>query len=507
MYRWLLIPFFSLLLLICVVTGIYTTFSLSSSPIDGDIRRGGKLDDKQAVWGIVEALNFFAKDKGNIWPGYTPDAKPMIITFDNGHIYGFGLSTINPVWEILSIQGRTIHFTTNDQWGVRQVQSQADFLVDGEPTFVYHLDLVKDNRLEPFLVLLHENFLAFQTDAFKDSGRNGSYADHFNFENIALMHIEEMILADFMNGLLDDAKSAFHKTTALKDYLAVNQIRRKLLQPHSLDWELERQRKEGMADYVAITSLDQFPLTMSFDGVSQLLSTLQASTVNEEIFERTIHWRHHSVGAALGTALDFLEISGWKKRITETGISPSELLEDNLVLESGEVAERMEKVKKRYGYDNVMLQVTLAMHHYQDEISDLINEYDELDGIELMIAKPENAVVECNGSSLYEYYLEDGSILSLADTSSQFTPDRRWLMEIEGAPMVKKRMDGGITLKLEPDAEIILNGKTMTLSQLKKENNDRSFDDIAIKSHHCAFVGEQLKGRLLVGKNTIKIIF
>ncbi len=494
-----------------VVIGIpiFVFFFMHTGAADRlDPKFNGKLDESQAVEAIVRGLYYFEESSEKaLWNGYDPSFEPLIITFDNGHIYAFNLDSSNPVWQVREYKGRPVLYAGADPWGLLQVQSEANFIVDGVSVFVYHLDLVKDNPLEPFLALIHDNFLAFEKQHFfQDENNYSEYLDHFNLENIVLMNIEEMILADFMNGLLDQAKSSFHKTAALKDFIAVNTLRQRLLKPASSRWESERQRLQGMADYVAISTIDKMGV-FHFNGIKQLLGTLQASTVNEEIFERTLHWRHHGVGASLGVALDFLQVSGWKEKIARNEASLISLLQENVEVSGDEIQDRMEKVKKRYGYENVKLQVSLAMQHYLDEIQDLVEEYNKLEGFEVSLSKPSHAWIESKGNSLYKYYLEDGSILSLAETSSQTAKESYWNLEIEGSPIVMRRPEGGVTLKLEQDAEIVVNGKSYKLARLLEKEQELAFHDLEIRSHHCVFNAHQQPGKLVSRALKIKIDF
>lgn len=496
MRRWFAIIFCSVLIVLCTVAAAYTCTSLWRHDLSS-YHVAGEMEEEQALRVIAGSLAFFSTEQSkSIWPEYSLNQHPIVITFDNTHIYAFNLNSHNPVWDNMNILGTPVQFTAEDAWGTTRIQSEFDYNIDGISSFVFHLDLVKDDILMPFIKLIHEHFRNYQKETFiTHQNAPSEYLDHFNFENIILMQIEDMILADFMNGQLDPEKSAFHKNAALRDFLAVNTIRRRMLFPSSIQWELFQQRTGGMADYVAVKSIDQFPFVKGFSGTQYLLTLLQASTVNEEVLERMVKWRHYGVGAALGYALDSLEVPFWKERVVREE-NPMDILKEQIILDEVEITERMEKIKRRYGYDNVKHQVAIAMKQYQDEVADLADEFDELKGVEISLSKPSTEVMEGAGSALYVYYMADGSTLSLADTSKVNTPDKSWTMQLEGMPMVIKKNDGTLKLKVEPETEFTFDGKKITARELADENTSLNFTTLQMMGYHCNFASHKLKGRL-----------
>ncbi|MFA6915147.1 MAG: hypothetical protein WC222_02010 [Parachlamydiales bacterium] len=496
MRRWFAIIFCSVLIAICTVAAVYTCTSLWKHDLSS-YHVAGEMEEEQALRVIAGSLAFFSTDQSKaIWPEYNLNQHPIVVTFDNTHIYAFNLNSHNPVWENINVLGTPVQFTAEDVWGTTRIQSEFDYNIDGISSFVFHLDLVKDDILAPFIKLIHEHFRNYQKETFiTHQATPVEYLDHFNFENIILMQIEDMILADFMNGQLDPEKSAFHKAAALRDFLAVNTLRRKLLFPSSIEWELFQQRTGGMADYVAVKSIDQFPFVKGFSGTQYLLTLLQASTVNEEVLERMVKWRHYGVGAALGYALDSLEVPYWKERVVHEE-NPMDILREQILLDDNEITERMEKIKKRYGYDNVKHQVAIALKQYQDEVADLAEEFDELKGVEINFSKPGSETTEGVGSALYVYYMSDGSTLSLADTSKVNTLDKSWSVQLEGTPMVIKKNDGTLKLKVEPETEFTLDGKKLTAIEISSQNFVQPFQKLQIAGYHCNFNSHLQKGQI-----------
>lgn len=493
--------------LFCASIAIYTWDPFR--PLDfTDTKATAKWDELQAVRVINDAFAFYNTEEGKaIWPEYNPNEQPLIITFDNGHIYAFNLNSHNPAWETLNIFDKNIKYSEKDNWEVAHIQLQADYPIDGIPAFVFHIDLVKENPIAPFLILLHERFHVHQRAHFAFSKNNSTeYVDHFDAENLVLMHIEEMILADFMNSQLDETKSHFHKAAVLNDLIAVNQMRKRLLKPSSIAWENTQQKIEGLADYVSIQSFGQFPFVKGFNSTSHILGLLQESTMNEEILERTVKWRHYSVGAALGCALDFLEVPDWKIRISNEKISQMEILEEQIHLSEEEIAARMEKIKSRYSYESIKNQLESSINHYQDEIANLMDEFHTLKGVKVEFGKPKNLHASGGGSALYVYYLDDGSTLSLADTSNHTAANGKWNVQLEGAPMILKRADGSISIKLEPDAEVEIDGEKHRLAILAAKEGEYSFQKLIIKGNHSEFTST-LPGRVVIKEGSVLVGF
>lgn len=509
MHKYIAIIISCVLIFICSLLAVSTYFSFSQNYPIGKTVHVTAVDEQNVVRSIVSSLTYYdSTHKEQIWPGYNPAAQPLIVTFDNGHIYAFNLNSQSPAWETLNVMNHDVQFAVTDYWGINQVQLQSDFVIDGIPAFVVHMDIQEKDPFAYLSSLLREKFRDYLQKKYKQYDLSTThYKDLFNQENIILMQIEEMILADFMNSLSDSEKSHFHKETRLYDFLAVNITRRKLLKQSSIEWERKQQKLEGLAEYVAVKSLDTFPFIQPFNGVDYLLSILQASTVNEEILERTLKWRHEGVGAALAYALDFMEIPDWKQTLETTDLTQTDLLEQVLPLSDDEIQARMEKVKNRYNYDKVQYQVVTAMKLYEEEIQDLLEDYASLDGVEVYISTPSDQVSVEGGSSLYLYYLSDGGSLTIADTSKHSLKDDSWKLEMKAMPVVVQKEDGTIVVKLEDEAVVTIDGQSRPLKSFLSTNQTRTFQNLEIVSAHSVFASKARPGMLVIEDKAVKITY
>lgn len=479
-------------------------------------RQGQAASPTEEVSNAQQAIQLVARvwaeleTKGDLWPGYGAGECPLVITFDNGHIYALGLNAVHPAWEERSILGKTFLFSPADHWGLSRVLVQHDFLVDEQPSFVFHFDIVKGKSMESLFALVGEHFHLYQEQHFIAPEQPARvYLDHFNAPNIAWMQIEEMILADFMSGQLDAERSPFHKAAHLHNFLAVHRQRQQLLHPVSLAWERGRQRLEGMADYISARSMEA-ALGGHFSGARHPLNALQESSIDEEIFERAVESRHGCVGAALGYALDLLEVPGWKRRVAEEGMSPVQILEEVIELSDEESAARIEKIMNRYGFEAVLQQVVGAMGEYREELDELTAEYGQMEGIELQVGKPSFLCFGGSDNALYCYYLADGSKLVLSDTSSDYAHDGSWRLSTIGAPMAIKQSDGAVSLKVEKGAQLLVDGQVYSLAEFMAQGRRRSFTALSLLARHCEMHSSghagsvyAEEGRLVVAYNVI----
>lgn len=497
----------SFLFLICMASWNVHSFIQKWVP-DFEQNENLALDEDGIVSIVANAISHSQYlNQEQPWLEYSLQQMPIVLTFDNQHVYAFNLKSDNPAWHERTLDDVKYLYSPTDNWGISVLQLQNKYYIDGTSAFVYHMDIVKQDVLQPIIAMLHERFHLYQSEHFSGINKQSEgYVDHLNPYNLALMQIEEMILADFMNGQLDNEKSFFHKSAPLLDYLAVNKERQKYLQPISQNWERNQQKFQGIADYVAYKSLEIYPFVNGFSGTKRLLAFLQSSSVNEEILERTVRCRHNKVGATLAYALDFITGDDWKEPLQESDRSPTELLAEQIILSDEEAEARLAKIKARYGYDNVWLQVTEAIQHYKEEIADLLEEYDQLEGVELSIEKPKEDPLDESTSSLYMYYLHDGSILTLADTSKLTSYNGKWDLSITGAPMVIKTIDGEIKLKADPKTTIKLDNRTLALSSLIGKDQEISFSELSFECNQCN-IKTVKNGKLTVKGNKVTLSF
>lgn len=452
--------------------------------------------EMQSIKKVGQILDNLRGDTEMVWPEYEFAKSPLVITFDNGHLYGFNVKNEKHLWDELKVDQRTVLYSDVDHWGALSANMHPAFPIGDQKAYVFRLDLMKKNPVTPFLVLVHERFHQFQFGHFKlpNNGNFGPYEDQMNLENIALMQLEERILLDFLKA--PDAE----KKDILKDFVAVNTTRRHQISPSSQAWEYDQERMEGLADYVSIKFFDDESILPEFRGQPHLMMLLNGYIRDENFAERAIKWRHYGIGATLGYALDYLQAPHWKQRVEKEALSQVEILERILKLSQNDINTRLTRIKEAYGYTEIRNNAEISMNKYGDKIDHAMNTYDEMDGVEVFLTRPPGQAVAGGGRSQGNYQLPDGSMMAVNDTSSSATEDHQWKIDFKGIPVMFQRGDARL-FKIEKEIAIYLDGRYLRLQDLLKTGFNQTFNSIKLEGAMAQFASESHSGRLEITKD------
>lgn len=433
-------------------------------------------EEGRVVGRVVEILQGLRTEKvDEIWPGYDLGKKPLVVTFDNGHFYGFNFASTNSTWESEKVGEEVVLHAVNDVWGLREVQLHPCFPVDGTEVYVFRVDTMEDAFM-PFFVMLHEYFHQYQNEHFKGE-EVGEYVDHMNLENLGLMALEEKILLGFLRT---------HNTDYLKDFLVVNHARRELIAESSWLWENEQQSIEGMADYLGSKTFDVLKLIPEFDGMTHLARTLPDDH-SDAITDRAIQWRHYGVGTTLGYALDALGVADWKRQVEE-GKTLLALLEEVV----GEVdVGYLGVIKKSYGYDQIKHRVNTKVARYKGMIEGHKKQYQSLPGVTLRMTRPPVAF-SGGGTNMGQYYMEDGSCLSVGDTSFSTSEDGCWSFKTESLPYLIQDKEGVAEFKIGSKIALTIDGESVAVEPGEKI----SFKELTLKSANCELCSRDYSGTI-----------
>lgn len=461
---------------------------------------------KHEQFAVLTASRLIADFTGDqadrVWPGYDLTSAPIVLSFDAGHVYAFNLKKEHAAWNTMKIGKQAILYSEQDQWGVGEMEMNPQFPVDGQSSFVFSMKDVKNNPVMPFLTLIHERFHQYQFGHFAQEEGRGSYQDHMSAENLALMVLEERILADFLKASDQPEVAQEH----LKNFVAVHKSRTALLHPTSVVWERHQQRMEGLADYVSAKAMDLFPVFPGISGKNHLQMLLQEYVEDDNVSDRAIKWRHYAVGATLGFALDFLQVSDWKDQV-EQGVALDELLERVMTVSDQDKQSRIEKVKSGYGFDGILEQVSTTLSAYQAEVSGVMKGYEEQSGISVVLHKPIGTELSGGGADLHKYYLADGSTLSLENSSISVTSDNTWKVSLNNMPFMLQGEQGQQEFKVEDSLQIKLDQKNYELQELVNSNAKLQFTTIAWEGQKSEFGSQDHKGTLRVSKGKVYITF
>lgn len=457
---------------------------------------------------VADTLVALHNDKSDaVWPGYDPASTPIILTFNNGHIFAFNLTSSNPAWQKLNIGHSTVLYSDKDQWGVTEVPLQPKFAIENQTAFVFHFDMMQMNPYLPFLVLIHERFHQYQFSHFvhDENAMKDAYQDNLNADNLALMQLEELILVDYLKIQGNTSQDQKHKLDVLKDFIAVHNARKSVMQPASINWESHQQMMEGLADYVSAKTYDVNRILGGFYGDSHLLHTVQGYANDDSISDRAIKWRHYGVGATLGYALDFLNVQGWKEQIQTQGTPLDDMLSKALGLSEQESKHRFEEVKNYYGYTSIRNKVNTQLIAYQNDITNYMNAFKNGEGVFVNLERPQDVSVSGGGTNQHLYYLEDGGTLAIKESSENRTIDNLWNLSFINAPVIFQNKNGVRQFKVEKELIVTLDGHSYSLKDLIANNAEKSFSTLSWNGKGSRFQSENHSGKFIANHGEISI--
>lgn len=456
------------------------------------------MDKEAATLKKVAAILKYSQKQMDIWPGYDLTETPVVITFDNGHVYVFNMESANPSWTKQQIAGLNVLYSEKDHWGLTQSSFQPQFPLEGQSAYVFNLD---HETAKTFHIFVHERYHRYEFGNFRPGPMSNAYQDHLNGENIALGKLEERILADFMNTQGKPLVQMEH----LRNFVAVNSIRRGLITPKSRNWEDNQQKMEGLAEYVGYQMLDRLKLFPAYNGGKELALDLENEVSNTDYSDHAIKWRHYSVGAAMGYALDFLKVPHWKSQIEKGDKSLLELLQEAVPLSSEDILQRFDQSKIAYGLDSTLEIVAQCVHKFEEEIASHMKSYQKSPGVILEVGRP-RVGLSGTGSNQRLLYLANGSTLSLTDTLSSTSEDNLWRLSLEKVPYVIKKGAGMIEFKVEPETIISIDNQTYTLQELLSQSGEKPFTHIEVHGKNSNFVSDEHEGWVDINDNGVVTI-
>lgn len=488
--------------LVCLVIIPILSFSMVPSSSFG-AHVSPQTTELETVKTVAQILDLFHSKKGqDVWPGYDLLTTPVIIWFNNGHIYAFNLKSTNPAWKERTILQTRVKFSEKDLWGIKDVEMHPAFSVENQPSYVFHMDMMQGNPYIPFLVFIHERFHSYQFEHFANPDSIGSgYQYHTDIDNLALVKLEENALLNFINA------NNSEKLNHLKDFAAVHQVRYKRMNADSIAWERNQQRMEGMADYASLKALETPNILPRFSSQRHLHFSLYTYLNDESISDTTIKRRHYGVGATLGYALDYLSIQDWKKKVQDHARSLDELVLQALSLSDEEAAQRCSQVKEKYRFNDIRQYIANNVKEYKKEIDGLIQSYQTQKGVDVYLNKPPGQSVSGGGEDRGMYYLHDGSTISVKNSSTSMTDDKNWNMSLDKIPYLIQEKSGERHFKVENDLTITLDGKRYTIDDLMQDSQVKAFKTISWKGSQSEFKCEQHPGYIKVDNKKLIIDF
>jgi len=278
-----------------------------------------------------------------------------------------------------------------------------------------------------------------------------------------------------------------------------------LMTSSSVAHEQEQQTMEGLADYVSIKLFDENALVENFSGKQALIKILSDYETHGDIAQRAIKWRHYGIGASVAYALDALQVKDWKESVQNQGIAPITLLERSLGNFDG--SQRLENIKLAYGYDAIKQETQAKVDSYKNYLDSLLDGYGASNGVSVTVAKLKRAGQNGGGKTKQLINLSDGTVLALDDNSFATSTDKAWNLRLKKVPYAFKGRQGEILFKVENDLSIVLDKQAYRLSDLLKNHNRISFQNISWTGGTSEFSCINRPGVMVVDKDQIYVEF
>lgn len=483
-------------ILICLILSCLIGFSLFS-------QETGNRETQQVALVAQILKNSSTQQMQKVWPKYNLRSKPIFITFGNGHIYAFNIKLSERDWKKTNVNGVEVFYTSKDLWGITATPMKFDFVMNGQESFVFRLDMMPEPAFLPFFVLVHERFHVYQMQHFASERLDveTEYSESENVENLSYMQLEELVLLDFMKALSENSKDEALKH--LKTFIGINKERRQLLDQRAITWEARQQMVEGLADYAAAKNLDVFAYFGDRVGQKHILHTMQSYTQDEDITERALKWRHYGVGASIAYALDFLQVPNWKPAV-EQNISLQSLLEKHLKVSKAEEQALVEQAIEKYRFHDLKQVIKQRVEAYRHMLTVHQQNFKNLPGITIKLQSPPNTGLSAGGYSKGVYSLSDGSMFSIADTSKTASEDNNWTLELRSMPYLFQTNNGFRQFKMDKDnLELLIDGQRCSPNQL----GERPFNYLTIKGKECSFHSKNNPGTVRYKNGEISITY
>jgi hypothetical protein len=427
------------------------------------------------------------------WPGFQL-TRPLVITFEDGPIYGFQLKKPDSSWQK---QGKHWYSPT-DHWGIGNLPFSPFHPVGQEEVMLFHVGQpLSQEPSQALFILVHESFHLHQFAHFSTEAPSAGYRDHLNETNLALIEVEDAILAQFLLAKGDE----WLQKEYLKDFVAVNRVRHALIEPASIQWERHQQLMEGLADYAAYRLLEDSAIPHSQSPVDGLTGYHANSS------DYAIQGRHYDVGATLAMALDFLKLPHWRETTEKTGKSPGEWLREAIVLTPTETHQRLEMALLKYGYAHLQEQIDEEISHISSEIKTHLEAHQKGPGKIVRLGNLLTQGGAGGGSHSNSFHLPDGGTLSLNDTSTAISDDQSWQLSLVRIPHLIQ--EGPMReLRLDDATEISIDGHLMRLDALTASPRFHPFSSLRWKGKQGQFSSEGNAGTLEVDESgCVTILF
>lgn len=419
--------------------------------------------------------------QNGIWPTLDWKDAPLIVSFESGHYFAFHLNSSDTAWNSLKIKGIEVQAASQDKWGLKGLHMQAWFEIEGKQAFVYRMSGLGD-PVEDVTIMAHERFHRHQSEHFTINQRQGTSQDHLVEDNLTWSAIEDELLREFLKT---------NEMEWIKDFAAVNQMRREALDEDTVLWENGQLRMEGLADYVA---------SKAFGGEKALLRMHPYDENQEEFIDDIIKWRHYLAGAAIGYALDSLKVVNWKEKVQQ-GENLPDLLAKQVPFTKEERKMRLINIQKRLNYKKRRKIASSKVGTYLKQLEDIEADYQKREGMPLFVAHP-SLSISGGGSNEKMVHLMEGGTVGLKDASVATTTDGLWKFETKNVSHLYMHPNGVREVKMEGEPVIKLDQVSLKMESVPQEY---LFNSLEIEADNVQFSSKEHLGILIADEWGVRV--
>ncbi|MES2217982.1 MAG: hypothetical protein V4501_06190 [Pseudomonadota bacterium] len=420
----------------------------------------------------------------DIWPGFQISNKhPALIYFTSSadHIYGFDFTPKNPDWQKQTISGLPVYYLPNDEIGIVAFNTQLMmtdlnatkenfqpyFTVDGQPTIAFEAFEQSSYAAENFaantLGLINVYYFYYELSdspyaqsKFELLKKHIAYSGFRQTDNLTLLYLENELIEAY----LTTSDPEF-----LKDYVALNVTRNKLLDAQTAEYE--QTWAPFVFYYISMKGIttneaEYTQLALALKKESPAFYDPNAEFLQDGFYEALLAFS--ASGVDLG--LDRLNPS-WKDTVESKNTAPDLILQQYFNLSDSEIQTRLAAVKTRLGYDGLNQKIKAVVCPYSTKIDELQKSYQADSGVELIVSLPHSDYINIAG------YQEDGASYNVtSDTTvssggnlNLVTGRLEFSLDIHNMPVLyhsKTDVTQSLAMKLNPASTLKIDDGTKT---------------------------------------------
>lgn len=352
-----------------------------------------------------EIIKLYKEESTSIWPGfdlsiqpfivYIPGEWTLLVNYDK-QIDGF--TKYPDGWPELNTNA-IIHYGNYEgligQLEFNFVLDSLTTIAIGFPQGFFNFEDDED-RLMIFAFIIHESFHQYQRQSFGEIpwAREEKYPI-LDIHNTSLAFLEIRILSDALHAM--DSNMPAKCQNLYNDFQTVRDERWNEKSGFIAKYEQGQEINEGTAKYVEVKSVfkmierancpdidmrDDYKKLFQSESIKDyLMDDMESRMINNTIApEDVTRNRIYPVGAAQGILHDYLSVK-WKKRAEEAG--ENFLLYDpeyNKVTDSIRFVSNINRIKRRYNYNNVIESTRLSINKFMENYQLAKGQFDNQKG-------------------------------------------------------------------------------------------------------------------------------